>query len=128
MRGRSFVSGHRSRDAASPSKSNAPSGAKASVAAIALALLFSTYSLADTGADIYKMKCSACHGAHGAGDTMIGKNLKLRPLASPEVLNQSDAQIAASISQPKNKMPSHDRKLSKDQIAAVVKYIRSLKN
>jgi mono/diheme cytochrome c family protein len=58
---------------------------------------------------------------------MLGKNLKLRSLASPEVQNQSDSQLAAITSQGKNKMPAYERKLSKDQIAAVVKYIRSLK-
>jgi mono/diheme cytochrome c family protein len=100
------------------------------IAVILVALLFSTYIFAESGADVYKMRCSPCHGANGAGQTMIGKNLKLRSLASPEVQSQSDAQLAAIISQGKNrnKMPAFDRKLSKDQIAAVVKYIRSLKN
>jgi len=61
---------------------------------------------------------------------MIGKNLKLRSLTSPEVQNQSDEQLETVIRQGKNKnkMPAFDRKLSKEQIAAVVKYIRSLKN
>ncbi|MGB6248077.1 MAG: cytochrome c [Terriglobales bacterium] len=93
---------------------------------IALAL-FSTNALAETGADIYKMKCSACHAASGAGDTMLGKNMKLRALGSPDVQKQSDQELATIISRGKNRMPAYDRKLSKDQIAAVVKYIRSLK-
>jgi mono/diheme cytochrome c family protein len=59
---------------------------------------------------------------------MIGKNLKLRSLAAPEVQNQSDAQLAAIVSQGKNRMPSYARNLSKEQIAAVVKYIRLLKD
>jgi mono/diheme cytochrome c family protein len=98
-----------------------------SFAASLLALLFSTYALADSGADIYKAKCSACHGANGAGDTMLGKNLKLRSLASAEVQKQSDDDLARITAKGKNKMPSYDRKLSKEQIEDVVKYIRSLK-
>jgi cytochrome c6 len=98
------------------------------VAALAVALLLSAPTFADSGADVYKMRCSACHGANGAGQTMLGKNMRLRPLAAPEVQNQSDAQLAAIISQGKNRMPSYSRKLSKDQIAAVVKYIRALKD
>jgi len=90
-------------------------------------MLLSTYTLADSGADAYKTKCSACHGANGAGDTMLGKNLKLRSLASAEVQKQSDDELAVIISKGKDKMPPYDRKLSKDQIADVVKYIRSLK-
>jgi cytochrome c6 len=125
-----FVSGHRFSDAISSSKSAAPLGAghriRPSLALIALSLLFSTYTLADSGADIYKAKCSACHAASGAGDTMLGKNMKLRALGSADVQKQSDEELTTIISQGKNKMPRYDRKLSKDQIAAVVKYIRAL--
>ena len=92
-----------------------------------LALMFSAYVLADSGADIYKTKCSACHGRNGAGDTMLGKNLKLRPLGSDDVQERSDDELFTIISKGKNRMPPFDRKLSKDQIHDVVKYIRSLK-
>ncbi len=93
---------------------------------IALALS-STYALAETGAEIYKAKCSPCHAASGAGDTMLGKNMRLRALGAPDVQKQSDQELAAIISRGKNRMPAYDRKLSRDQIAAVVQYIRSLK-
>jgi cytochrome c6 len=93
---------------------------------IALALS-SSDTLAETGAEIYKAKCSACHAASGAGDTMLGKNMKLRALGSPDVQRQSDQELANIISRGKNRMPAYDRKLSRDQIAAVVQYIRSLK-
>jgi cytochrome c6 len=104
-----------------------PRGAKPSLALILLTLMFSTCAFADSGADIYKTKCSACHGKHGAGDTMLGKNLKLRPLGSDEVQERSDDELFAIISKGKNRMPSFDRKLSKDQIRDLVKYIRLLK-
>ena len=96
-------------------------------AVILLGLLFSAYTFADSAADIYKTKCSACHGKNGAGDSMLGKNLKLRPLASDEVQKRSDDELFAIISKGKNRMPPFDRKLSKDQIHDLVKYIRSLK-
>jgi mono/diheme cytochrome c family protein len=101
--------------------------ARASVALVALGLLVSTYTLADSAPDTYKAHCSACHGAHGAGDTMLGKNLKIRPLASDPVQAQSDAALFTIISKGKNRMPSFDRKLSEDQIGNLVKYIRALK-
>jgi mono/diheme cytochrome c family protein len=100
---------------------------RASFAKILLALFFSTYVFADSGADIYKTKCSACHGKNGAGDTMLGKNLKLRPLSSNDVQKQSDDELFTIISKGKKRMPPFDRKLSKDQIHDLVKYIRSLK-
>ncbi len=96
-------------------------------AVILLALLCSTYTFADSGPDIYKTKCSACHGKNGAGDTMLGRNLKLRPLGSDDVQKRSDEELFTIISKGKNRMPPFDRKLSKDQIRDLVKYIRSLK-
>jgi cytochrome c6 len=99
---------------------------RTSVAVILLAL-FSTYSFAETTPDTYKAHCSACHGLKGAGDTMIGKNLKLRPLGSDDVQTESNEELANIISKGKNRMPSFERKLSKEQIADLVKYIRSLK-
>ncbi len=104
-----------------------PRLARASLAIILLALLFSTYTLADSGADTYKTKCAACHAANGAGDTMLGKNLKLRALGSADVQKQSDDELATIVRKGKNRMPSFDRKLSRDQIGDLVKYIRSLK-
>jgi cytochrome c6 len=126
LKGRGFVSGHRFIDAASSSKSDAPLGARTPLAVILLALLLPTYTLAEPGADTYKAHCSACHGANGAGDTMLGKNLKLRALGSPDVQKQSDDELVTIISKGKNRMPSFDRKLSKAQIGDLVKYIRSL--
>jgi cytochrome c553 len=104
-----------------------PCPAKASLGVILLAMLFSTYAFADSAADIYKTKCSACHGKNGAGDTMLGKNLKLRPLGSDDVQKQSDDELFTIISKGKKRMPPFDRKLSKDQIHDLVEYIRSLK-
>lgn len=95
---------------------------------VVLALLFSTIAFAESAADTYKKKCSACHGVRGAGDTLLGKNLKLRPLGSPEVQDRSDAELTMIISKGRNKMPRFDDKLSRDQIHALVEYVRSLKH
>jgi cytochrome c551 len=103
------------------------STALAAEAALLLALLFSAYAQADAGAETYKTKCAACHGANGTGETMLGKNLKLRSFASSEVQKQSDDELAAIIRKGKNRMPPYDRKLSKDQIRDLVREIRSLK-
>ncbi len=96
---------------------------------IVSALAFSTYSRADEGADIFKTKgCAACHGPTGAGDTTIGKNLKLPDLGSEEVQKQTDDELANIIASGKGKMPKYGQKLSKQQIGEVVKFIRTLKN
>jgi mono/diheme cytochrome c family protein len=99
----------------------------APLALILLAMLLSTTALADSGAEIYKKKCAACHGQSGAGDTMIGKNQKIRSLRSSEVQKLSDDQLFNIIGKGGDKMPAYDRKLSKDQIRDLVRYIRALK-
>lgn len=103
-----------------------PGLGRMSLAVIAMTL-FSACALAESGVDIYKTKCSACHGANGAGDTMIGKNLALRPLGSSDVQKQSDEELAAIIAKGKNRMPAFDHRLSPEQIGDVVKYLRMLK-
>ena len=101
---------------------------RASLIVLGVAFVFSTWSVAaDTGAEIFKTKCAACHGATGAGDTTMGKNLKLRDLGSPEVQKQTDDELANIITNGKGKMPKYDGKLTKEQITEVVKYIRTLK-
>jgi mono/diheme cytochrome c family protein len=100
---------------------------RASVVVIAFVFVFSTWSMADSGADLFKGKCAACHGATGTGDTAMGKNMKLRDLGSDDVQKQSDDDLAGIITNGKNKMPKYDGKLTKDQIGDLVKFIRTLK-
>ena len=81
----------------------------------------------DEGATTFKSKCAMCHGQDATGNTTMGKNLKIRDLTSADVQKQSDADIIAIIAKGKNKMPEYGSKLSKDQIADLGKYIRTLK-
>jgi cytochrome c551 len=101
--------------------------ARVSVGLLAFVVVLSTASFAQGGADTFKAKCASCHGAAGAGDTAMGKNLKLRDLSSAEVQAQSDDELATIITKGKGKMPAYDGKLTKDQVTEVVKYIRTLK-
>jgi len=100
---------------------------RASVLVLAVAMVFSVYSFADAGADTFKAKCAACHGATGAGDTTMGKNLKIRDLGAADVQKQSDDELTTIIAKGKGKMPAYDGKLTKEQVSDVVKFIRSLK-
>jgi mono/diheme cytochrome c family protein len=101
--------------------------ARAYLATILLTLLLSVSALAENAAEIYKTRCWACHGATGAGDTMLGRNLKLRPLGSDEVQKQSDDELATIIAKGRNRMPAFEHKLTKDQIRDLVRHIRSVK-
>lgn len=79
------------------------------------------------GAAIFKAKCAMCHGPDGAGQTPMGKNLKLRDLRSADVQKQTDAELVKWITDGKGKMPAYKGKLTPADIDAVVAFIRTLK-
>jgi mono/diheme cytochrome c family protein len=94
---------------------------------LAVALVLSTFSVAEGGGDVFKARCAMCHGATGAGDTAMGKTMGLRDLGSADVQKQSDADLSGIITNGKGKMPKYDGKLTKEQIDSVVVFVRSLK-
>ena len=56
----------------------------------------------------------------------MGKKLGAHDLSSAEVQKQSDAQLTEVVTKGRNKMPPYEGKLSKEQIAQLVTYIREL--
>ena len=77
-------------------------------------------------ADLYKTKCTMCHGADGSGNTPMGKKLGLRDLRAPTTQKQTDPQLAAVIENGKNKMPGQKGHLSKDELKQLVAFVRTL--
>lgn len=100
---------------------------RASMLVLVFALVASTAFAADSGADLFKTKCASCHGATGAGDTAMGKSLKLKDLGSADAQKASDADLANVIAKGKKPMPAYEGKLTNDQIQDLVKYTRTLK-
>ena len=71
--------------------------------------------------------CSVCHGTDGRADTEEGRKRKARNLADPRWLaTVSDARLESSIRRGRDQMPAFGRKLSEEQIKALVAEIRSL--
>jgi mono/diheme cytochrome c family protein len=79
-----------------------------------------------SGADTYKAKCAACHGADGSGNTPMGKRFQIKDLRSPDVQKQSDANLADVIANGKPPMPALGKTLSAADIQGLVVYIRAL--
>lgn len=90
-------------------------------------LAFAAVAQAEDAAAIFKAKCATCHGATGAGDTGMGKTLKLRALGSADVQKQTDDALNTIISKGKGKMPAYAAKVSADDVKGLVKFIRTLK-
>ncbi|HEY0142730.1 MAG TPA: cytochrome c [Thermoanaerobaculia bacterium] len=101
------------------------------LAVLIVALMTAPAALADAaidGAAIFKSKCAMCHGADGKGQTGMGRSMGLRDLGSAEVQKQTDVELAKITAEGKGKMPAYKGKLSADEIAAVVKHLRTFKN
>ena len=71
--------------------------------------------------------CSVCHGDDGRGQTEEGLKKKARNLADPKwQASVSDGRLTSSIQRGHDKMPAFGRKLSGEQIKALVAQIRAL--
>lgn len=100
---------------------------RAMLALLAFTLLFAAPSRADgDGASLFKAKCAMCHGPDGKGQVQMGKTLGARDLTSADVQKQTDAELTEVVAKGRKKMPSYEAKLSKEQIAQLVAYIREI--
>jgi cytochrome c6 len=79
----------------------------------------------NSAATTYKTNCVSCHGSDGRG-SVVGKSLHAADFHSPQVQQQSDTQLADVVAQGRGNMPAFGTRLTKDQIDALVKYIRTL--
>lgn len=89
-----------------------------------LLLAAATLSAAE-GSDIYKSKCSMCHGADGKGFSAIHTPDFTDPKVQASI---SDKQMEQVIKNGKKgtAMPAFSGKLKDEEIQSVIKYIRSL--
>ena len=78
------------------------------------------------GADTYKAKCATCHGADGLAATGMGKSMNIKSFKDPSQVKATDAELIASTTNGKGKMPAYKGKLTDAQIKDVVAYIRTL--
>jgi len=95
-------------------------------AIMVLAASVAAPAFAGTGEADYKAKCAMCHGADGLAATGMGKSMNIKSFKDPAQVKLSDAEMIASTTKGKGKMPAYDGKLSGAQITDVVAYIRTL--
>ena len=78
-------------------------------------------------ATIYARSCAGCHGNDGRSDTMRGRMMRARNIADAEWQRGiSDETMAVSIRDGRGRMPGFGRRLSPEQITALVRHVRSL--
>ncbi len=81
--------------------------------------------------DLYKGKCSSCHGKSGEGAPMLAKAFKvdaaklvLKSAATQKLTNE---QLLKVISDGKGKMPAYKNKLKEDEIKQLVEFVHTFK-
>jgi mono/diheme cytochrome c family protein len=80
------------------------------------------------GAKIYKRKCTSCHGKQGEGNPRVAKGLKIDPakLSLAPMATKSDEESRKIIVEGTGKMKPYAKKLSAEEIDAVLAYCRKL--
>jgi cytochrome c6 len=94
---------------------------------ILVAMVIAPIASAADGKAAYKGKCAVCHADDGSGNTPMGKKMAVRSLKSPEVQKQTDAALTKVITDGKGKMPPFGKRLTADEIKAIVAHIRTFK-
>ncbi len=89
--------------------------------------LASTAMAADLelGKKVFTQKCAGCHSPNGKGNPKMETMLKTKIPDLTANLNKTDSDLVRFVSEGKRPMPSF-KTLSKDELDAVVHYVKSL--
>ncbi|HYH86707.1 MAG TPA: cytochrome c [Pyrinomonadaceae bacterium] len=80
------------------------------------------------GRRVYAANCARCHGGDGMGKTTMGEMTEAPNLSDAEWQSRrSTSRMVASVANGRGQMPAFKKKLSKQDIAATIAYIRTLK-
>ena len=98
-----------------------------SVSAVDFSTAPTIITAAAVGASLYASKCVICHAKNGAGTPAWRAKGQPDLSTSEWQKTHSDEQIAIRIRDGKGKMPGFGKKLSDEEIKALVKQVRTLR-
>lgn len=85
-------------------------------------------AVAADAATIYNRQCVLCHGRDGRGRTRRGRQTHARDMTVASWQDDvSDERLFNSISNGRNKMPAFRKKISENDIDALVAYVRRMR-
>lgn len=85
-------------------------------------------SQAERGRAVYEARCTRCHGADGAGRTRMAEIVEPPDMSDPAwQRKRGSARMIASVANGLGQMPAFKKKLTRQEIAAAVAYVRTLK-
>ena len=75
---------------------------------------------------VFASQCASCHGSGGRGDGPMAAMFRPADLSSSELQSaRSDAELAASITSGRGRMPAFGQSLRPEAVGALVRLIRS---
>jgi cytochrome c6 len=80
----------------------------------------------NNGEQIYKARCTMCHGQDGLATTPVAKMMNVPSFRSPAAMHHTSAQMIDITNNGKGRMPSFKGTLTAAQVEQVVAYIRHL--
>ena len=107
-------------ETASPTNTSTPSGPPAAAAPTASVDQFAT-----TRAN-YKKNCEACHGPEATGGPVKveNKQIKVPSLKADHAIKHTDDQLTKMITNGEEEMPAFKDKMSAQEIAQMVRFVR----
>lgn len=79
-------------------------------------------------AEVYAKNCASCHGKDGTGATAMGKKSKVKDYTDAKVQAEfTDAEALKVILEGKEKMKGYKEKVTAEEAADLVKYVRAFK-
>jgi cytochrome c oxidase cbb3-type subunit 3 len=82
----------------------------------------------ERGRAVYADRCARCHGSDGQGRTRMGESVEPPDFSDPEwQRGRADSHMIDSVANGRGQMPAFKKKLSRQDIAASVAYVRTLK-
>jgi cytochrome c553 len=106
---------------------------KTLIAAVIAGAFGASSVMAAEGQETWDKECAKCHGKDGAGQTTMGKKLKLKDYTDAAVqAGFTDEEAFKAIKEGikedgKTRMKGYEGKLSDEEITALVAHVRSLK-
>lgn len=85
-------------------------------------------SAAERGRAVYANNCARCHGGDGTSQTTMGQMTEAPNLTDAAwQRGKSTSRMITAVSNGRGQMPAFKKKLSRQDIAAAVAYVRTLK-
>lgn len=85
-------------------------------------------SQVERGRAVYEARCTRCHGADGAGNTRMAEIVEPPDMSDPAwQRRRSNARMIASVANGRGQMPAFKKKLSRQEIAAAIAFVRTLR-